>query len=133
MDTIMWQSLGRAVGAQEGNGSSKHVSPPGGEQEPVGVPGETTAVTAATHPEDTALVLVRPALRTETVFGLLGLFRETLFPLLFSQDTLSQPALPCPPGSPHPAACPSWDTAPPPPPSATTTCLHHTVVYPTHK
>lgn len=126
MDTIMWQSLGRAVGVQEGNGSSKHVSPPGGGQEPVGVPGEATAATTATHPEDTALVLVRPALRTETVFGLLGLFRETLLPLLFSQDMLSQPALPCPLGSPPilQPALPGTQPSPPPPRPAFTTWLY---------
>lgn len=36
MDTVTWQSLGRAVGAREGYGSPKHLSPPRGEQELAG-------------------------------------------------------------------------------------------------
>lgn len=100
------------MAAQEGNGPPKQLSPPRGEQEPVGMPGDATAGTTATHPEDTALVSVRPAPRRRC----LGCWGSDTFCLQGARHSFpfvgthcqSQP-IPVPG---IPAACPSQDTAP---------------------
>lgn len=93
------------------------------------MPGDATAVTAAAHPGDTAP-------RKEDEFGLSGVlahspFREPLSPFPFPQDTLSQPAHPCPGVPPPQPALPR--TQPPLAAPATMTRLRHMVVYPAQK
>jgi len=93
---------------------------PRGEQEPVGVPGAATAVTAATHPGDAAVVPVRPAPSKAGACGLLGFRHPFPFPRTHCRSQpVPVPRGPMPCSLPFPGHSSPLVPQPPPPTLAT--------------